>query len=254
MKRVAILSLLLFAFSVAAFAQENNVNVALQNANQLFSEHKESQALEAYLAVLKTEPQNYAALWNASYLYSRIGNRFSEKKKKIEYFNKAKELALKALDVDSTDANSNFAMSVAMGRIALISSPKARVAASSDIKHYAEQALKYDPHHAGAWHVLGRWNYKVANLSFAEKLAANLLFGGLPKGASDKNAINDYKKAIEYDGNDMMYYIDLAKVYKTENQDQEAIQTLQKMLRLQPVTPDDPGFVKEAHKMLKKLQ
>lgn len=254
MKRVAILILLSFACSFTAFAQSNNANETLQKANQLFSEYKEPQALEAYLSVLKSEPENCTALWNASYLYSRIGNRFDEKKKKVEYFKKAKELAEKALKVDSTDANSNFAMSVAMGRMALISSAKARVAASADIKHYAEQALKYDPHHAGAWHVLGRWNYKVANLNFAERFAAKVLFGGLPKGASDQNAINDYKKAIEYDGNTMMYYIDLAKVYKAEDQDQEAIQTLQKMLQLQPKTPDDPGFVEEAHKMLKKLK
>ncbi len=254
MKRVAILSLILLACSFTVFAQDNNTDETLQKANQLFSEYKEPQALDAYLSVLKSEPENYKALWNASYLYSRIGNRFDEKKKKVEYFNKSRELAEKALKVDSTDANSNFAMSVAMGRMALISGAKARVAASSDIKYYAEQALKYDPHHAGAWHVLGRWNYKVANLNFAEKLAANLLFGGLPKGASDQNAINDYKKAIEYDGNTMMYYIDLAKVYQSEDQNQEAIETLHKMLQLNPKTPDDPEFVKEANQMLKKLE
>ncbi len=253
MKRVAILSLFLFACSFTVFAQSNNTDETLQKANQLFSEYKEPQALEAYLSVLKSEPDNYTALWNASYLYSRIGNRFDEKKQKVEYFKKAKELAERALKVDSTDANSNFAMSVAMGRIALISGAKARLAASSDIKYYAEQALKFDPHHAGAWHVLGRWNYKVANLNFAEKFAAKVLFGGLPKGASDQNAIYDYKKAIDYDGNTLMYYIDLAKVYQTEDQDQEAIKTLQKMLQLQPKTPDDPRFVKEANQMLKKL-
>ena len=254
MKRAAIIFFLMLTGSYNAFGQQLQHNETFKKANQLYANHQENQALDAYLLVLKNEPANYTALWKASFLYSRIGNRFKEKSKKVDYFNKARLLAKKALDIDSTDAHSNFVMSVAMGRMALISSPKARVAASGDIKHYAEQALKYDPEYAGAWDVLGRWNYKVANLNFAEKLAANLLFGGLPKGASDQNAINDFKKAITIESDNIMYHIDLAKVYMTEDMNNEAIQTLQKMLKLKPVTPDDPRYIKEAHQMLKKLQ
>ncbi|HKJ31122.1 MAG TPA: hypothetical protein VKA34_04800 [Balneolales bacterium] len=250
--------LLLLAFYPLTFAiaqqdtsQEQNL---LRNARELKESYNEPQALDTYLKVLRIDSTNYEALWNASFLYSRIGNRFKDKNKQKEYFHKAKDLAERALKVNSRDTESNFVMSVAMGRMALISGPKARVAASNDIKHYAEQALKYDSLHAGAWHVLGRWNYEVANLNFAERMAANLLFGGLPKGASDKNAIEDYKKAITYDGSNILYYRDLAIVYRKEDQDQKAIETLNKLLSLSPKSPDDPKYIKEAKKMLKKLQ
>jgi tetratricopeptide (TPR) repeat protein len=233
---------------------QSHVSNLLKEATELKDSYNEPQALDAYLKVLQVDSTNYEALWNASFLYSRIGNRFEDKDKKKQYFNKAKALAERALRVNSSDAESNFVMSVAMGRMALISGPKARVAASNDIKHYAEEALKYDSLHAGAWHVLGRWNYEVANLNFAERMAANLLFGGLPKGASDQNAIEDYKKAIKYDSDNILYYRDLAIVYRHEDQDQNAIETLKKLLSLSPKSPDDPKYVKEARQMLKKLQ
>ena len=249
-----VLFVVVIPFSKVWAQNDTQISNMLRDAKELKMSYNEPQALNAYLKVLKIDSTNYEALWNASYLYSRIGNRFKSKKKKKEYFNRAKDLAERALRVNSLAAESNFAMSVAMGRMALISGAKARVAASSDIKHFAEVALKYDPHHAGAWHVLGRWNYEVANLNFAERMAANLLFGGLPKGASDRNAIDDYKSAIKYDGDNMLYYRDLAIVYKKENQDQNAIDTLHKLLSLNPKSPDDPGYMKEARQMLKKLE
>lgn len=256
MKRVALILLLILLQTIPVIAQQDSmISEALTRADKLYNEHLETQALQTYLGVLKSNSGNYEALWRTSYLYSRIGNRIDSKKQKIQYFNKAKEWAQKALNADSTDANSNFVISVAMGRMALISSAKARVAASRDIKHYAEQTLRYDSTYAGAWDVLGRWNYRVANLNFAEKLAAHLLFGGLPKGASNKKAIADFQKAIAYGKTDMMmYHYDLAEVYKETGKKQLAIETLNKLLKLTPVTPDDPGFVKKAHKMLNELE
>lgn len=255
MKKIFLLILILPLFYQTTFAQKHpNVSYLLQKAKELKVSYNEPQALNAYLKVLKFDSTNYNALWNASFLYSRVGNRFDNKEKQKEYFHKAKELAERALKVDSNDAESNFVMSVAMGRMALISGAKARVAASHDIKHYAEMALKYDSLHAGAWHVLGRWNYEVANLNFAERMAAHLLFGGLPKGASDQNAINDYKKAIKYDSDNMLYYRDLAIVYKKEGKKQKAVETLKQLLSLNPKSPDDPKYVKEAKEMLQKLE
>lgn len=231
--------------------QEKSVLEA--KADSLYNNFDENQALEVYKQVLDQHPNDYRALWRTSFLYSRIGNRQGDKDTQKEYFNKAIDLANRALAVDSTDTQSNFVMAVAMGRKALISGAKSRVAASRDIKKYAERAIKYDSTNAGAWHVLGRWHLKVANLSWIERVAANTLFGGIPK-ASNQKAEEDIKRAIQLNGKYVLYHHDLALVYKEMGKDQQAISACQAALKLPNLTPDDDRLKQECQDLIKDLR
>lgn len=241
--------------SGVSIAQNNQgVNELLQKADSLKKEFHENEALHAYLQVLDKDSTNFKAVWNASYFYSRVGNRFEAKSKKEAYFQKAKKLAERALRLRPDNAYSNFVMAVAMGRIALIASARDRVAASNDIKHYVDKSISEDSSLAEAWYVLGRWNYKVDNLNFAERFAANMLFGGLPKGASTKKAIRCYQKAIHLNPKIIMYYYSLAVAYHTEHQDHKAVETIDELLKLPIRSPDDPGYKMKAQRLLNKIQ
>lgn len=255
MKKLFFIGVIILFICGITSAQENpTVSSLLQKADSLKKEFHEKQALEAYLRVLEKDSTNFDALWNASYYYSRVGNRFSDKEQKEDYFNKAKTLAKKALQLKPDNAHSNLVMSVAMGRIALIASARDRVAASNDIKHYVDKSISEDSSLAEAWYVLGRWNYKVDNLNFAERLAANILFGGLPKGASTKKAIDCYRKAISLKPDVIMYYYSLALAYHTARQDSLAVETINKLMALNNQSPDDPGYKNNAEKLLKKIK
>jgi tetratricopeptide (TPR) repeat protein len=225
-----------------------------QRADSLYESFQEKQALELYRDILEEEPENYKALWRASFLYSRIGNRFNDEDDQKEYFNRGIDLAERALEVDSTDAQSHFVMAVAMGRKALISGARERVAASRAIKKHADKALEYDESHAGAWHVLGRWHFKVANLSWVERAAANTLFGGIPGDASNQKAADAIQKAIDLNQNNILYYYDLAKVYEEMGQAQQAISVCENAVELESQTPDDPGLKEQCRKLIYDLQ
>lgn len=241
----------LFVIPFLTIAQSSQ-SALEQKADSLYDRFEETQALDLYNEILETHPDNYKALWRASFLYSRIGNRQSDKDRQKSYFNKAIDLAQRALEVDSTDSQSNFVMAVAMGRKALISGAKERVAASRDIKRYAERAIKFDSTNAGAWHVLGRWNLKVANLSWIERVAANTLFGGIPK-ASNKKAEQYIKKAIALNNKYILYHHDLARVYKEMGEDKKAISACQTALNIPNLTPDDPQLKKECRELINDL-
>lgn len=249
--------LLLLCIGLVGLAQTKEAQIAelMASAQKLRDANNEALALTKYQKVLELNPNHYEGLHNASFLYSRVGNRFSDEElaKKTEYFRKAKDLAQKAITQNPTDAEGYYVMSVAMGRIALIAGSKERVAASTDIKKNAETALRYDPKHAGAWHILGRWNIKVANLNFAEKAAANVLFGGLPEGASNQNAVNCYLNALKYKPNYILYLYDLAWAYYQMGNKAKCKETLEALLKLKPVTEDDPGLQAEAKSMLAEL-
>ncbi|HYD90180.1 MAG TPA: hypothetical protein VEA37_01695, partial [Flavobacterium sp.] len=246
--------ILLMALTAMALPVFADITEKLKEAERLENNMQEEAALKKYLEVLNEDPKNYEALWHTSLLYSKIGNRKDNEDEKISYFNKAKDYAQRALNVNPNDAESNFVMSVAMGRMALIVGAEERVAASRDIKKYADKAIKLNPKHAGAYHVLGIWNFKVANLNWAERVAANMLFGGIPEGASNEEALRNFKKAIQLGPDYMLYYYDLGKFYDETDDEAKAIETFEKLLAMPIATQDDNRIKQRSRERLDDLK
>jgi len=250
----SLIFLVLFLTHEFSFAQTDQITSLIAEAKSLDAGANEEGALQKFLQVLQLDPNNYEATWNTSLLYSKIGNRVTNSgKKRDQDFLDAKQYAEKALKLNPNDAESNYVMAAALGRMALISGPKEKVAASRDIKKYAELAIQFNPNHAGAWYVLGKWNYEVANLDWAEKTAANLLFGGVPEGTLDE-AIKDYIKAIKLDPDHILYYLDLAQALDQKKFYDEEIRVLNQALALKPKTEDDPVYVARCKELLNQVK
>ncbi|SEW53590.1 tetratricopeptide repeat protein [Chitinophaga arvensicola] len=242
-----------FLLSTVLFARAQSVTDMMEEARQLEKQMKESEAFEKDKEILKIQPAELDALNQASQLCSRIGNRQKSKDDKISYFNLAKSYAQQALKVNPNSPESNLSMAIAMGRMALISGAKDKVAASKDVKKYAELAIKFNPSMAQAFHVLGKWNFEVANLNAFERGAAKMLFGGLPDG-SLQNAIANYEKCRQLDPGFILNYYELARAYKADDQQEKAIDVLKKALTLRNITQDDASIKADCKKMLDDLQ
>lgn len=253
MKHALFFLLFLLFSSVVLHAQQ--VAGDLENrADSLFENAEEQEALEVYQQILDQNPDHYTALWRTSLLYSRIGNRQDSEEEQRDYFDRAKMLAEQALEVDSTDTQSNFVMAVAMGRMALIAGARERVAASRAIKKYADKAIELDRSNPGAWHVLGRWHFKIANLNFIERAAANTLFGGIPGDASNEKAVESMQRAIELMPDYILYHHDLAMVYEDMGQTEDAIAACRNALEIESHTPDDPMLKEECREWIQDWQ
>lgn len=235
-----------------AIAQPGNVAELLLEAKNLRDAFKESEALVVYNKVLDKDANNLEALCGASFLTARIGFRTAEPEKSKMYA-EAKSLADRALAVNPNDAEANYVEALAMGRIAEISPTKEKIEASKDVKKYSEKTISLDKTHAGAWHLLGKWHYGVKDLGITKMFMINLIYGGMPK-ASYESAIECYNKAINLRPDYILYYLDLAITYERVNKDDLAIAILTKAVALKPVTPDDPGYLKECKEMLADLK
>ncbi len=225
----------------------------LIKSGQSFVDKNDALALTKFEKALEMEPNNYEALHEASLLYSRIGNRFNTKEEKTTYFRKAKDLAQKAIDANSADAQGYYVMGVALGRISLIAKTKEKVGNVRGIKKNAEEALKIDNRHPGAWHLLGRVHIGVANASKAERLAANTFFGGLPKDCSNERGIECYRYALKYRPNYILFMYDLAEAYYFDEQFDTCEETLNNILSAKNETEDDAGLKDAAKEMLEQF-
>lgn len=240
---------LLIAFLFTQYAAAQTVGELVGQAQQLEKEMKETAALDKYKVILKLQPVNLTALCRASVLSAREGDRQASKAAKLAYYKLARNYAEAALQQDPNDAEANYAMAVVLGRMALIAGAKEKVAASRDVKKYADLAVKINPNFAHAYHLLGKWNYEVDHLNPVEKTIANMLFGGLPQ-ASINDAIANYEKCRSLDPGFILNYYDLAKAYKANGEVQKAIEALKKAIALPVKMQDDPKIKENCKKLL----
>jgi predicted Zn-dependent protease len=239
--------LLSLLFTLCSFAQD--VNVIINEGNKLEAIPDEKAAFQKFKEALKIQPINLYALTKCSELCSRIGHREADTKSRDSYYKAAIIYAQTALKVSPLNDEANIAMAIALGRTVLIKSGKEKISAVKGIRKYADIALKSNPNNFKAWHILGKWNYEVSNLSMIERSSAKIFFGGLPD-ASLKNAIADYEKARLLSPNFLLNYLELAKAYKKNDQAKNGIALLKKLLTMPNQTEDDPAIKAEAQKLI----
>ncbi len=236
---------------LSSLAQD--VQSLTREAEKLELAFKEQEALQKYVDLLRLQPANLHALCRASDLCSRIGHRQTDPQKKKDFFRAAKTYADIALRVSPQSPEANFVMSVAMGRMAMIASGREKIQYVNEIKRYAELTLRYDPNSFKAYHVLGKWNYEVSNLSAIERGAAKILFGGLPK-ASLQAAITYYEKSRNLEPSFAINYLELAKAYRRNKQETKAKDMLKKLETIPNRIEDDTRIKKEGRELLKDMK
>jgi FimV-like protein len=225
----------------------------IHRADSLEKVPNEQAALLLLLKVLSKDSTQVYALTKASELYSRIGKRQQNTKTAERYYHNAIELAEKALKLSPQNDEAHVSMAIALGRLGMTKSGKAKVQSAKDIKTHADAALAINPKNFKAWHILGKWHYEVSGLNFMEKAALKLLYGGMP-ASSIQEAINAYKKARELTPNFMLNYLELAKAYYRNGNKTEALENLQKVISMKQFTEDDAEIQEEAKALLKKYK
>jgi len=234
-------------------AYTQDVAALLRQATQLEAQFREEEALPVYQEVLHRQPDQVLALCRCSDLCCRIGNRQTDKDKKVAYFKEGNAYARSAWRLDSTNSEVNIVMAFSLARMALIQSGKERITTAKDIKRYAENAIRYDPKNYKAWHILGRWNYEVSNLNPVERFFARLFYGALPE-ASLGDAIASYEKSKVLKPDFMLNYYELARCYRRDGQKDKAIRLLRQMDALRDEMYDDHQIRQQGRELLKELE
>jgi tetratricopeptide (TPR) repeat protein len=240
------------SFFLSLSARTQTEQQLIQQAESQEMALQEDKALETLKKVIKMSPRNYLALWKASELCSRVGNRQPTVKMKQELFLTGKSYAESAIKINPAGADGYYALSVAMGRLALSGSGKEKINAVKEIRSNAEKAIKINPQHGRAWHVIGKWHYEVSNLNIFEKAGVKLIYGGLPP-ASLQESIAAYEKARMYETNFALNYLELAKAYKRSGKEKKAIELLKILPSVPNKTADDTRIKKEGLRLLKDL-
>jgi tetratricopeptide (TPR) repeat protein len=226
----------------------------LLEAGRYFDKSEERQALDIYLEVLKQQPRNFKALWRTSLIYARVGFRCNSEDEMMENYQKALTYAEKTLKLYPDEGYAHFVYAVANGRISDLSDAQTRIKKSYIVKKHALKAVELLPNYAPAWHLLGLWHSKVANVGSAKQFAAGLFSEGLPEGASNQKAVEYMQKAIQLQpGQTLRYKLDLARHYERAGETTKAIQMLKEVVQTSPKSDIDRWNLEQAKDLLEKL-
>jgi tetratricopeptide (TPR) repeat protein len=253
MKVKMIYFLLCLIFAAFSAAQANMaIEQQMKEADSLYQKFDNEGALAIYQKIVEMDSLNYEANWKAARTFVDLGETF-EGDKRAEYYKQGEIYARRAVRADSMGSKGHLELSVALGRVALDASAKERIRMSKEIKKEVDLAIKYDPNDDIAYHVLGRWNRKISNLSWIEETFANMFLGGVPEEASNENAVECFKKAIEINPGHINHYLELGITYEMMDMDSSAAEAFNKCLELPESHFKDAQYKITAKELLEDL-
>ncbi len=251
-KQKNLLLIVAFLFFTHNLFASDTIKDLLEKAMAAQKKYQEATAIDLYKKVLKTDSINFNALYNIAYIYQRQGwleeGINNEKSKRL--YTEFKKYALTAYRHYPETFEGNVLMAGASARMARYLPAKERVHAAWDIKKYADIAYKLNPNHADVLHMLAWWNYELQKPTWLERKLSDLLFGGLPKGASIENAFMFLQKAMKINPDYLVYFYDMAVFYLYVGDKVKAKEYLNKAISMKPDSPEEVQYLDLSKKKL----
>ena len=247
-----ILLSLFILISVKTYCQD--VNVLMKQATNYERVLKEDSALLKYKEVLAANTDNMQAMIKVSLLTTSLGARLTVKLQQKEKYETAKTYADKALELDSTNADANYAKALAYFKLSTVDSEnKKMVALLKESRLTAEKVLLINPGHGRANFLLGKWNFDIVNTAWTKKAAVRVLYGGIPE-ATIESAIIFMEKCRNTEPYFVQNFLELGKAYRFNNNPAKALEVFNQLIKLPNRTADDAAWKAEGKKLLAEIQ
>lgn len=244
---------ILGALPVRAVAQGAAEHIAL--GDRAHAAMDAPAALQHYEAAIKAEPNNYEALWKATREAVDVGEFNPDAKERDRLYSQAELYARRAVDANSSDAEGHFHLSRALGRKALSLGKRDQVKYAGDVRSQALEALKLNPKHAGAEHVMGMWNYNVMKLSGVTRFMAKTFLGGKVFDSANWNDAQRYmEESVANEPSRLVHHLDLARVYVARGMKDKARAQYEATVNGTPTEYNDKHYQAEAAKELAELK
>ena len=200
----------------------------------------------------KYNKEEVEILWRLARGYFDLADQTINEEEKKKYINLGLPYARKALDLFPSSSKANHWYAVLIGQKGILEGTKQKILNSYDVQKYCLKAIEIDPYYDGSLHVMGRWHYNVADLSWLERTIASAVYATPPKGSFNE-AIDYFKRAIDANPIDIRHYLWLGKSYYSIGEKNKARDILTKSMSLSVSSESDKILKGQAKKILDKL-
>ena len=241
----------LLTTSLASFGADDYATL-MKRGDALDAKWKTKEALAVYLEAEKLQSNDAELLHRIAKQYGESMLDVSSKAEKKTLGEKSLEYSKRAVAADPKNATAQLALAVSYGRVATYMDNKTKIAYSKLVKERVDKSIALNPKNDLAWHVLGAWQYELANLNTVLRAVAGIVYGTLPS-ASNEDAVKAFKKALELNPRRVANYVELGRTYLAMGNKTEAKAALEKGLSLPDQQRDDPDMKQRAREALKKV-
>jgi tetratricopeptide (TPR) repeat protein len=226
----------------------------LRSGDEAYVALRPLDALGQYEAVIAQDSTSYDALWKASRSLADLAEYEPDKNKREDMYRRAEALARKAVSVNPSDAEAHFHLARALGRVALSLGPRDRVKYGKAVRNEALEALRLNPDHPGALHVMGMWHAEVRRLPGIARFFAKTFLGGKIFGeARWDEAVRLLSRAVEVDPQRIVHRLDLARIYRDIDQREQARVHYEQVIDGAVTDYNDEHYKREAAEEIKRL-
>jgi len=224
----------------------------IESVDNYHEDNNFKKALEVSLDYYTSNKEDVEILWRIARGYFDLADQTTDKKNKKENIDKGLPYAKLALDINPASAKANHWYAVMIGQKGILEGTKQKILNSYEVKEYCLKAIEIDPNYDGSLHVMGRWYYNVADLSWFERTIASAVYTAPPKGSFDE-AINYFKRAMNANPKDIRHYLWLGKSYHAKGEDEKAKEILFKAMDLKVDSEGDYILKNEVKELLSEI-
>ena len=242
-------------------ARETGREVAgtVARAIALYGEFRSREALTLLQRALAVAPKHPEVLIWTARTYVDVGDLIPEsvphwQAKRVEQYRAAERYAHAAARVRPESTWPHFFLAVALGKLAEFSGTKEQIALAKEIRKAVDKAIALDPDNGFAYHVLGVWHRRLAEINAVERLLARVfLQRSVPAGRMEESA-RLLEKALRYNPDIIIHHLELAKTYRALGKTDLAMKHLVTVDRLPARFSDDGVHKRNARKLLQAIE
>lgn len=243
-------ALLFLAIPTMAWSQ--SVPDLIRKTDALDAKNRNAEALVVIQQADQLSPGNAEILYRLAKQKAQLMLDAKSSAERKQLGTEALDAAQRAVAADPKSAEAHLSLAIVYGRLAQDESARRKVELSRLIRDEAEIAAKLDPREDYAWHVLGRWNYEMANFNAVLKALAQAIYGKFPD-ASNEKAVEYLEKAVALRPDRVVHQIELGRAYLAIGEKDKARAALEKGLSLPSVAKDDNETKERGRKALSQL-
>ncbi len=159
------------------------------------------------------------------------------------------EFAQSALAADSNSADAHGFYGILIGRVGEIEGTRQKIINSFAVRDHTLRAIALDPDYATWHHVMGRWHYTLADLSWIERTVASIVYESPPE-ATFEEAEQYFQRASILEPSEIRHFLWLGKTQMELNKAAAARTKFEYILTLPTESDSDTILQQEARELL----
>lgn len=244
-----ILSILLI---LAGFVMAQGFGDLIDQADAKYDDDNFSATYELLGQAEQLEPDNFEVIWSLARVHWALSDNSEDEEVISENIYAGFDYAKRALEMDDGRAESHKWYGILIGRVGELEGTKQKILNSYEVKDHTLKALELDPEDDGNFHVMGRWNYTLADLSWFERKIAGLIYAKPPK-ATFEEAADYFQQAIDLAPDEIRHHVWLGKTYEALDDEDAAKNSYNAALAITAENDSDRILQKEAQELLSDL-